>query len=149
MYKTFRDKSIELLGYLPLLFVALYLWMTLFIHPAFIVPFVLYSQQTFKGTMDLVQGIGPVYWIVRKDQRIFSVGKGTMHELSAPWRKGAGLYVVVAKRCIQVGLCKRQHLNETEGILSAIQGRYLEVEPSEIGNWNGVQKETGTYKATA
>lgn len=149
MSKTFKDKAVNFLGYLPLLFVGLYLWMSLFVHPAFVVPFVLYSHQTFKGTMDLVQGVGPVYWIIRRDQRMFSIGKGTMHELSAPWRKGIGIYFVLSKRCLQIGLCKKQQLGETDGILSAIQGRYLEVEPKEIGNWNGVQKETNAFKATA
>jgi hypothetical protein len=78
---------------------------------------------------------------MKNDSRLFSVGVGTMHEVASPWRTGRGLYITVAKRCLQVGLCRTQTLDETDGILSAVRGRYLDMEPREIGNWNGVQKE--------
>jgi hypothetical protein len=147
--KTLGDRVVKLLGYSPYVFVLLYIWLTLFFHPVFIVPLVMYWRIAFKGTLNLVQGIGPVYWIVRDDTRMLSAGRGTMHELAEPWRKGRGLYIVVARYCLQVGLCRTQTFSETEGILSAMQGRFLELEPREIGNWNGIQKETDSFKATA
>jgi hypothetical protein len=90
---------------------------------------------TFKGTKDLIQGVGPLYWITRSDPRYFGVGTGTMHELNAPWRKGRGIYIAICKRSFQLGLCRTQMFSETEGTLSAIQGRYMDTPPSEIGNW--------------
>lgn len=91
--------------------------------------------QLLNGCTDIVRTCGPVYWIGRHDSRVFSVGMGTMHMLSAPWKKGRGVYVAVNRYSLQVGLCRAQKLSETEGTLSAIQGRYLDVPPEEIGQW--------------
>lgn len=148
-FRTLKVKSLNALGYMPYLFIILYIWLTVFFHPVFIVPLVMYWRMAFKNTMNLVQGFGPLYWIVREDTRMFSVGRGTMHELSEPWRKGQGIYVVALRRCLQVGFCRTQTFEETEGILSAMQGRFLDLEPREIGNWNGIQKEANTRKASA
>ena len=91
--------------------------------------------QLLNGCTDIVRTCGPVYWIGRHDTRMFSIGIGTMHMLSAPWKKGRGVYVVVNKYSLQIGLCRSQTLGEAEGTLSAIQGRYLDVPPEEIGTW--------------
>lgn len=88
-----------------------------------------------KGTLDLVQGIGPIYWIAQLDPRWFSIGKGFMHEINHPWRKGRGFYIALCKRRIQIGLCKKHYYDEETGVLSALEGRYLDVEPKEIGTW--------------
>ena len=103
----------------------------LFFLPLFIVG----AYFTFKGTKDLIQGVGPFYWITRNDPRYVGLGIGTMHELNAPWRKGQGVYIVLCKRSFQIGICHKQVLNEVDGTLSAIQGRYMDTPPSEIGNW--------------
>lgn len=91
--------------------------------------------QMLNGCTDIVRTCGPVYWIGRHDPRRFSIGFGTMHMLSAPWKKGRGIYVAIARYSLQVGLCRSQNLNEVDGTLSAIQGRYLDVAPKEIGKW--------------
>lgn len=66
-----------------------------------------------------------------------------MHQTYFPWRKGRGVYIVVFKRCFQIGLSKKQaSLEETDGILSAVRGHYLDLDPKEIGEWNAVQKGT-------
>lgn len=91
--------------------------------------------QLLHGCTDIVRTAGPVYWIGRNDLRWFSVGMGTMHQLGAPWKKGRGVYVCVAKHSLQIGLCRSQNLNEVEGTLSAVQGRYLDLDPKEIGKW--------------
>jgi hypothetical protein len=138
-----------ILGYGPLVFMLVYLYMTLFQHFAFVIPFSTYAWLVFKGTKDTVQGIGPIYWIVRSDNRLISVGFGTMHELSEPWRKGRGVYVAMFKRSIQIGVCYRQNLDDTAGTLSAVQGRYLDISASEIGNWNDIQKNNQARTTTA
>ena len=97
--------------------------------------FAIAVYQLLDGCIDVVRTAGPVYWIGRKDPRWFSVGMGTMHQLSPPWKKGIGIYVSVAKRSLHVGLCRSQDLDEIDGTLSAVQGRYLDLEPKEIGKW--------------
>jgi hypothetical protein len=117
-----------------------YVLSAIFIHPAFIVPAVLYSKFVFKLEHDQLYVYGRVYAILKKDARIIRVGVGTMHQTSTPWNKGKGIYIVSFKRCLQIGICKPQHLSEESGILSAMQGRYLDLTPHEIGNWNAVPK---------
>lgn len=136
----------KIIGYSPLIFMLIYLGMTIVYHIAFALPTATYVWMVFKDTLDKVQGIGPVYWIVRRDPRIISVGIGTMHELSEPWRKGRGVYVALFRRSLQVGLCRRQQMDEVTGTLSAVGGRWLNTTPKEIGNWNA-KKKTGTASA--
>lgn len=90
---------------------------------------------TFSGAVGSVQVIGRVYFILKKDHRWLSFGQGTMHELSRPWRKGTGLYVTFLKWSLQIGVCHPQRLTDEQGTLSAVQGRYLETSPKEIGQW--------------
>lgn len=90
---------------------------------------------TFSGAVGLVQTVGRVYFILKRDTRMLSFGRGTMHELSSPWRKGSGLYATICKWSLQVGVCHPQQLNDEQGTLSAVQGRYLETTPKEIGQW--------------
>jgi hypothetical protein len=90
---------------------------------------------TFSGAVGLVQTIGRVYFILKRDTRLVSLGRGTMHELSSPWRKGSGLYVTLLKWSFQIGICYPQQLSDEQGTLSAVQGRYLETTPKEIGQW--------------
>lgn len=89
----------------------------------------------FSGAVGMVQGIGPVYWILKPDNRWVSIGIGTMHELNHPWRVGRGLYLVLVKWSLQVGLCRRQSFTDEEGTLSAVRGRYMDVTAKEIGQW--------------
>ena len=147
--KTFLKKLSTALGYYPIVFMLGYLWATLFFHVAFILPTLGYAHMVFSNTLDLVQGIGPVYWIIRKDPRKVSVGLGTMHELGSPWRKGQGVYLVLFHRSFQIGLCHRQQFDDITGTLSAVQGRYLDLSAKEIGNWNAVQKDTKARTTTA
>jgi hypothetical protein len=147
--KILARRIAPVLAYYPIVFMLGYLWVSITLHPAFLIPTLGYVYTIFKGTLDLVQGIGPIYWISRKDARIFSIGIGTMHELSAPWRKGKGIYIAAFRRSFQVGICRRQQLDEVSGTLSAVQGRYLDLSAHEIGNWNAVQKDTKARTTTA
>jgi hypothetical protein len=107
----------------------------IFVHPVFLITLCVGIYNLLRGGLDITRTFGSVYWVSKKDTRLFSVGKGTMHQLSAPWKKGSGIYVAVAYRILQIGLCFRQNLDDIEGTLSAVQGRYLDVEPKEIGKW--------------
>jgi hypothetical protein len=147
--KTLIKRIAPVLAYYPIVFMIGYLVVSITIHPAFLIPALGYLYTILKGTLDLVQGIGPVYWIMRRDSRIISLGFGTMHELSAPWRKGRGVYVALFHRSLQFGLCRRQQLDEVTGTLSAVQGRYLDLSANEIGNWNALQKDNKARTTTA
>ena len=88
--------------------------------------------------MNRVRGIGPLYWIVRDfvDKRTPIICTGFMRETDAPWRHGKGLQFRTRKHTLQIGLCKRLPVsNETEGVLSAVGGRMLDLEADEIGDW--------------
>lgn len=128
------------LTYGPLMVLVTYVLSAIVIHPAFIVPAVFYFKFVFKFEHDQLYIYGRVYAILKKDTRLIRLGVGTMHQTCSPWNKGKGVYIVVFKRCLQIGLCKPQHLSEESGILSAMQGRYLDLTPHEIGNWNAVPK---------
>lgn len=88
--------------------------------------------------MNKVRAIGPLYWIARDfvDERTPVVCTGFMHETDHPWRRGKGLQIRFKNKTIQVGLCKRTYpLDETEGVLSAVGGRMLDVSVDEIESW--------------
>ena len=91
----------------------------------------------FKGTMNKLQAVGRLYWITRDyctpNTPFFS--KGFMRELDAPWRHGRGLQIRFGSYTFQVGLCRPQEHDEVSGVLAAMDGRFLELEPKEIGKW--------------
>jgi hypothetical protein len=103
---------------------------------------VLYATAAFWTPVDRLNVYRKLYWIIRKDPRRLSVGRGTMRETNYPWRQGSGVYVTVWHRCFHLGLCAPfEFETEEDGILSAVQGRYLDATPVEIGEWNAVQKD--------
>ena len=135
------------LYFTPLFFAVAYLAFSVAVHWAFLFPTAVYVWlQVRRAPWHILVVLGRLYWIKRLDTRNFAVGIGTTHELSAPWRTGKGIYFVVLKRSLQIGLCKEQELDEVSGVLSAVGGRYLDLEPKEIGDWHAVQKgkETGS-----
>lgn len=138
--RKISKKIAKLLTFGPLIIFISYLLCAVFIHPVALVPAIFYFKFVFRFEHDQLYVFKRIYGILRKDTRFLRIGIGTMHQTSAPWNKGKGLYVVFVKRCIQVGFCKPQKLSEESGILSAMQGRYLDLTPHEIGNWNAVPK---------
>lgn len=91
-----------------------------------------------KGSVML---FGPLYWLRSDDKRKFACGFGTMHTTTSPWRYGRGVYVSLLGKLFHIGACYRLDIEEeSEGLLSAVRGRYLDVTPNEIGEWNAVQK---------
>ena len=146
---TSTHKIFKLAKYTPFVILTAYVFCIFFLHVAFVVPTLFYFNYVFKFEHDQRYVVKRVYWIIRKDSRMIGTGIGTMHQTSAPWHKGKGIYIVAFKRCLQVGLCRPQDLPEELGILSAMQGRYLRLTPHEIGNWNAVPKESKAGAPTA
>lgn len=138
---TFK-KIASIFTYAPLVIMVGYLLVSILVHPVFLFPTAVYWWLIFHGDLDQVYIMGNLYWITKRDNRIASVGKGTMHQTYAPWRKGTGIYIALFKYCFQFGYAKPQDLDDEAGILSATQGRYLDLTPHEIGNgnWDALQK---------
>lgn len=137
---TSTPKIFKLVKFIPFVVLTAYVFCIFFLHVAFVVPTIFYFNYVFKFEHDQLYIVKRIYWIIRKDKRIIRAGIGTMHQTSSPWHKGRGIYIVAFRRCLQIGLCKPQQLTEESGILSAMQGRYLDITPHEIGNWNAVPK---------
>ena len=90
----------------------------------------------FKGTLNLVLGLGFVYWVLRDTHRGFSVSRGFMRETNHPWRTGRGIQIGLGKYVFQIGLCKRNDaISEMNGLLNALKGRELHYKPKEIREW--------------
>jgi hypothetical protein len=96
-----------------------------------------FSYFLFKNTLNTVQAVGRVYLIVRDyvPANTPLIATGFMKEINPPWRHGKGIQVRAFKYTLQIGLCKRQQLTDETGVLAAIQGRFTDDTPSEIGNW--------------
>lgn len=90
----------------------------------------------FKGTLNLVLGLGFIYWVLRDTHRGFSVSRGFMRETNHPWRTGRGIQIGLGKYVFQIGLCKRNDaISEMNGLLNALKGRELHYKPKEIREW--------------
>lgn len=92
----------------------------------------------FKDSMNLVQRVGRVYWIVRDNGTPDTpwVASGFMRMTSAPWLVGSGVQFRFRRHTLQIGLCSPQPVaDETEGVLNAVGGRYMDDAPEEIGVW--------------
>lgn len=94
------------------------------------------GRHVFKDTLNLVQGIGFVYWVIRDTHKGFSLSIGFMRETDYPWRTGKGLQIGIGKHCFQIGFCRRNApSSEIMGLTNALKGRELYYQPKEIGEW--------------
>ena len=91
-----------------------------------------------RDTLDLVQGVGPVYWLTRQTTvKKLGLQMAFMRETDYPWRTGRGMQVVVPYRTFQIGICKpSEHYTVEEGLLHSLVGRRLPGKPKEIGPWH-------------
>lgn len=90
----------------------------------------------FKDTLNLVQGVGFVYWVTRDTHKGFSLSIAFMRETDSPWRTGRGLQIGIGKHSFQIGFCRRNKTeNEAEGLMRAVKGRRLHYRPKEIREW--------------
>lgn len=125
----------------PFIWSAAFLGLGVFASWYFFVPSALYLGFAFWAPLGDLMVFGRLYWVTKQDNRWLRAGLGTMHTTSAPWKSGKGIYFVLAKRVFQIGLCKDVvYIEESQALLSAVKGRYLDMTPSEIGDWNAVQK---------
>ena len=88
--------------------------------------------------LNVVQGFGKIYWIYRDtaNESTPRVCKAWVHEIGGYWRKGKGLQFKIKQYIVQIGVCQKHAVaNEEDGLLSAVGGRHLEHDPTEIGNW--------------
>ena len=124
---------VALLVYLP--FVAVF---SPYAVPYVLLYMALSGYWVFRDTLNCLQVVGPVYWIVRdyvpSHTRFIAIG--FMRETQEPWRVGKGIQVSVMSRSFQIGICKKTHYtNSVDGELSVVGGRFMETPPEEIGNW--------------
>lgn len=133
---THRYSLPKVFYYYPLAGLLLSIAGLFFSYYAF-VSLALFAYLSFRNSVNVLQVIGPIYWIwkdtVPANTPMFA--KGFMHETSAPWRIGKGLQIRLVSHSIQIGICHKQDYDETEGTLSSIQGRFLDIEPIEIREW--------------
>lgn len=97
-----------------------------------------FGKFLFKDTMNILQGVGPVYWITRDNIvcKTPIITTGIMRELNEPWRIGKGIQFTHRTYSFQIGLCKKnKHKTTEEGILAAMGARYMDTNPKELGNW--------------
>lgn len=98
----------------------------------------LISYVIFRDTLNLVQNVGRVYWIVRDTapKGTPRIAKGFMRQVTPPWLVGTGIQFRAFGRTLQVGICTPQTVgSEQEGILLSVQGRLMDEEPEKIGSW--------------
>lgn len=102
--------------------------------PYAVIPLLFFLFMLFRGTLNILQVVGPVYWIY-KDKAPYNTPmftRGFMHETWEPWRIGTGIQMRCGDKTFQVGVCRKQKYSETEGTLSAVRGRFLDWTPIEI-----------------
>jgi hypothetical protein len=90
----------------------------------------------FSDSMNLVQAVGPLYWVIRQveQKQPLAIKPVRMNETDYPWHKGRGLEVRWRHHAVQVGVCRlRKVSSEEEGLLGAVGGRDLDIEPQRIG----------------
>lgn len=92
----------------------------------------------FNNTMNILQGVGPVYWITRNNSLGATpfISMGIMREVGPPWRVGKGLQITVKPYAFQLGVCRKESYNSVEeGELGALGARYMDETPKELGTW--------------
>lgn len=131
----------RVLGYAPLLVLPTSLAMVPFVRgwsvAAAIGVATLSGWLLFRDTMDLVQGVGRLYWLTRQTSaRRLGVRFSYMRETDYPWRTGRGLQLVVPYRTFQIGICRpSKHYTVEDGLLHSLAARRLPTEPEDIREW--------------
>lgn len=79
-----------------------------------------------------------VYWIMKNTgtKGTKFVSRGFMRQTSSPWLTGSGVQLRFGKYVFQIGLCgKPKELDDTTGLLYAMQAREMEAQPRDIRGW--------------
>ena len=131
----------RVIGYSPLALGALLIPVLPFMHGWWLlgagVAGIICWWLVLRNTLDLVQGVGPIYWLTRPPtSKRIGVRKSFMREPDYPWRTGHGIQFVVPYRTFQLGICKpSEHYTVEEGLLHSLVGRSLPSKPEEIREW--------------
>lgn len=101
------------------------------------------SYMLFRGTMNLFQYFGPVYWVVRDNGvpgNSFVSFRARAWQLSPPWKQGNGVQFRLGTHTFQFGICKNgvQTNDEFTGVMNVLEGREL-----------GFYDESGVYHDAA
>lgn len=125
-----------------------------FVGAILMIAFLGFAWVIFKDSMNLVQRVGRIYWIFRDNGLITDpmVSIGFMRMVDPPWLRGKGPQFRFGKYTFQIGWCSAHTpKTEDEGILAAMDGRELEMDPKDIRKWNGSQpvQEESTEKSIA
>ena len=99
-----------------------------------VVPLAFFLFMTFHGCLNILQVVGPIYWIY-KDKAPHNTptfARGFMHETNEPWRSGTGIQIRCGDKTFQFGVCRKQSYSEIDGTLAAIRGRFLDLTPTQI-----------------
>jgi hypothetical protein len=78
------------------------------------------------------------YWIIRDTGKSTDphISKGFMRQVNPPWLVGSGIQFRLGKYVLQIGICGgSKSLSDDEGLLYAMEGRVMDSNPKEIGNW--------------
>lgn len=92
------------------------------------------GRALFKDTMNLYQGIGPIYWITRDnaDYRTPRVAMSFMRMVDPPYRVGRGVQFRWKNYTFQIGLSM---VPPDADEYTPIMGRKMDENPEEIGEW--------------
>ena len=90
-----------------------------------------------RDTLNLVQGVGKVYWLTRStDVFALKLQLSFMRETDYPWRSGKGVQLVFPYRTFQIGICKQsKNYTVDEGLLHSLVARKLPSKPEDIREW--------------
>lgn len=92
-----------------------------------------------EDSLNLIHRLGSIYWILRdtgkKGDKVIS--SGWLRQAAPPWMVGHGLQIRAGKYVFQIGTFVTSEFNDEEdGVLSAMQGRKLDMAPKDIRSWH-------------
>ena len=125
----FLTSALRKVGYIALVGFLLSIALSIFSNPRYLGFVALFGYYLFKGTLNVLQGIGPIYWITRDYEKSqgASIKIGFMREIDAPWRMGKGVQIALHKRSFQIGLCKKTpYKDEQEAELGILGARFMD-----------------------
>lgn len=92
------------------------------------------GRALFQDTMNIYQGVGPVYWITRDNgtDDMPRVSMAFMRMVDPPYRVGKGIQFRAGQYTFQIGLSV---IPPDADEYTPVMGRKLDTEPEEIGDW--------------
>jgi hypothetical protein len=95
-----------------------------------------------RHTMNVLQYVGPVYWVLRNSATGRGVRWGFARQTDPPYYRGKGIEARWQPFSLQIGLGRKHPTSGEDGLLESIDGRHLDASPETIGTWpGGTQRE--------